>query len=130
MKNYTILIYPMINIDGVIYGNSRCDASGMDLNRRWRNPSKIFHPQIFNIKNKLENYSKRYDIACCFDLHGHSMLYNVFCYSCKINQISCRILPYLISKETSKFYFPSCTFGITGYKSTTARAAIFKMIKN
>jgi hypothetical protein len=43
----------MINIDGVIYGNSRCDVSGMDLNRRWKNPSKIFHPQIFNIKNKL-----------------------------------------------------------------------------
>jgi len=25
----------MANIDGVIYGNSRCDISGSDCNRKW-----------------------------------------------------------------------------------------------
>jgi hypothetical protein len=120
----------MINIDGVIYGNSRCDITGMDMNRRWKNPSKVFHPQLVNIKKKIESYSRKYEIVGCFDLHGHSKLYNVFCYSCKINPITCRILPYIISKETSKFNFPSCTFGITREKSTTARAAIFKIIEN
>ena len=43
----------MINVDGVIQGNSRCDITGMDLNRRWNKPSKIFHPQVYNIKNKI-----------------------------------------------------------------------------
>jgi hypothetical protein len=43
----------MVNIDGVIYGNSRCDLTGMDLNRRWHNPSKLFHPQIYNIKFQI-----------------------------------------------------------------------------
>lgn len=41
----------MINIDGVINGNFRCDLSGVDLNRNWKNPSSILHPQIYSIKN-------------------------------------------------------------------------------
>lgn len=30
---------PMINIDGVRHGNFRFSASGVDLNRRWKDPS-------------------------------------------------------------------------------------------
>jgi len=41
----------MINVDGVICGNFRCDLAGMDLNRNWKNPSNPLHPQIFSIKN-------------------------------------------------------------------------------
>jgi murein tripeptide amidase MpaA len=52
----------MINVDGVIYGNFRCDITGMDLNRRWQDPSRIFHPQIFEIKNKIQSYHKKYRI--------------------------------------------------------------------
>ena len=33
LENYIVKIYPMINIDGVIYGNFRCDITGFDLNR-------------------------------------------------------------------------------------------------
>jgi hypothetical protein len=40
----------MVNVDGVIYGNFRCDLSGIDLNRIWKNPSKLIHPQIYAIK--------------------------------------------------------------------------------
>ena len=35
MKNYQIVFIPMINPDGVIHGNSRCNVAGLDLNRRW-----------------------------------------------------------------------------------------------
>jgi murein tripeptide amidase MpaA len=34
----------MVNPDGVIHGNYRTNLAGSDLNRRWNNPSKIFHP--------------------------------------------------------------------------------------
>jgi hypothetical protein len=37
----------MINIDGVIYGNFRCDVSGVDLNRQWKEPSRYLHPHIY-----------------------------------------------------------------------------------
>jgi cytosolic carboxypeptidase protein 2/3 len=36
LEHFIIKIYPMVNVDGVIYGNFRCDVSGVDLNRRWR----------------------------------------------------------------------------------------------
>jgi cytosolic carboxypeptidase protein 2/3 len=36
----------MVNVDGVIYGNFRCDLAGFDVNRTWRNPLKEIHPQV------------------------------------------------------------------------------------
>jgi hypothetical protein len=29
-------IIPIINVDGVIFGNYRCSLSGIDLNRTWQ----------------------------------------------------------------------------------------------
>lgn len=40
----------MVNVDGVIYGNYRCDIAGFDLNRTWNNPDKYLQPQIWAIK--------------------------------------------------------------------------------
>ena len=90
----------MINIDGVINGNFRCDLSGIDLNRNWKNPSSILHPQIFSIKNELNNLVQNldYKVDCCFDLHGHSKQYNTFCYSCKTDNVECRVLPYIFQE--------------------------------
>ena len=73
----------MVNVDGVIYGNFRCDITGVDLNRRWKNPSSLLNSQIFSIKKAIKDASKSYNIVCCYDLHGHSKDYNIFCYSCK-----------------------------------------------
>lgn len=57
LKNYTFRIFPMVNVDGVIYGNFRCDLSGMDLNRCWQNPNKLLHPQIIAIKEEISRLS-------------------------------------------------------------------------
>lgn len=130
LENYMIKIYPMVNVDGVIYGNFRCDLTGSDLNRKWKDTSKVLHPQVYTIKQKIRNYLKSYKISCCFDLHGHSKNYNIFCYSCKKNQFTCRILPLMIQEKNPIFYYPYCTFGLSKYKESTARAAIFHMIKN
>lgn len=54
MKKYRFVIVPMVNVDGVIYGNFRCDISGDDLNRQWTEPSKQLHPQIYKIKEYVE----------------------------------------------------------------------------
>lgn len=47
----------MINIDGVIYGNFRCDLAGMDLNRNWKSPTKLLHPHIVAIKDEIARLS-------------------------------------------------------------------------
>ena len=96
LENYIIKIFPMVNVDGVIYGNFRCDITGVDLNRRWREPSRIFHPQIFELKKRINSLNKKWKVDLCMDLHGHSKKYNIFCYSCKHNSYTCRILPLLI----------------------------------
>lgn len=38
-ERFLFKIMPMINIDGVRHGNFRFSASGVDLNRRWKDPS-------------------------------------------------------------------------------------------
>jgi murein tripeptide amidase MpaA len=43
----------MMNPDGVIHGNYRSNISGYDLNRKWENPSKIYHPEIFYLKKLI-----------------------------------------------------------------------------
>ena len=41
----------MLNVDGVIYGNSRCDIAGADCNRKWtRNANSILYPAIAAIR--------------------------------------------------------------------------------
>ncbi len=35
LNKYRIVIIPMVNPDGVIHGNSRCNLAGLDLNRKW-----------------------------------------------------------------------------------------------
>ena len=124
LKHYTFRIFPMVNVDGVIYGNFRCDLSGMDLNRCWKYPNKLIHPQIIAIKEEITRLSIQQEIACCLDMHSHSKDYNIFAYCCKTDNEG-RVLPYLFSRMTPLFHFPSCTFGISKYKETTARATIY-----
>jgi murein tripeptide amidase MpaA len=35
LKHFVFRIVPMLNPDGVIYGNHRCSLLGCDLNRKW-----------------------------------------------------------------------------------------------
>ena len=49
-RHYVIRIVPMLNPDGVIYGNYRCCLLGYDLNRQWKCPDRYLHPTIFYAK--------------------------------------------------------------------------------
>ena len=53
-QQYIFKIIPMLNPDGVIYGNYRSSILGVDLNRRWRNPSKFLHPPIYYAKSLIK----------------------------------------------------------------------------
>lgn len=39
-KGYVFYVFPMVNVDGVKYGNYRTNLCGFDLNRNWRIPRK------------------------------------------------------------------------------------------
>ena len=92
---FVIKVVPMLNPDGVIYGNYRVNLLGVDLNRRWKKPSKFLHPTIyytkqmikyFNLKSKQPGCDSGGVVFCC-DMHGHSRNMDLFMYSC-IDNIS------------------------------------------
>lgn len=43
----------MINIDGVAKGNYRFSAAGVDLNRKWKQPTEQQNPEIYYLKEMI-----------------------------------------------------------------------------
>lgn len=74
-KQFVLHIIPMINPDGAYYGNYRTNLSGHDLNRRWRNPSRSLHPEIYCVRKYLSEVNRANPISLIIDLHGHSRKY-------------------------------------------------------
>ena len=66
----------MLNPDGVIAGNHRCNLAGLDLNRAWATPTEDVSPTILHTKNliRLMQQEGRNVILFC-DLHGHRYAY-------------------------------------------------------
>ena len=62
----------MLNVDGVVYGNYRSSLLGVDLNRRWKDPSAHLHPQIYQAKQMLTMINMERKVALYIDIHGHS----------------------------------------------------------
>jgi hypothetical protein len=97
-EKFIFKVIPMLNPDGVIYGNYRSSILGVDLNRRWKNPSKYLHPTIYYTKSYIKflmcqggsapgvaplpakNGCGNVVLTC--DFHGHSRKNNVFMYGC------------------------------------------------
>ncbi|ESU37724.1 Metallocarboxypeptidase, M14 family protein [Giardia duodenalis] len=52
-KLYVFKVFPMINPDGVILGNYRCNLAGADLNRRCVQPSMALHTCVYGFKKVL-----------------------------------------------------------------------------
>jgi hypothetical protein len=130
-ENFVFKVIPMLNPDGVINGNYRCGLAGCDLNRRWKTPSKIIHPIIYNVKKLVKAVHEERGLTLFADLHGHSRKNNVFTYGCnrKNNVKACRIFPFMLSKLSPYFSFESSRFGVQKDKASTARVALFKELK-
>ena len=83
-KHYIFKIVPMINPDGVIVGNSRCNLAGADLNRQYKYTVKEAFPTVYYIKMLIMKLLEDdYSISIYCDLHAHSRKYNVFMYGCE-----------------------------------------------
>lgn len=138
-------IIPMLNPDGVVYGNYRSSMLGVDLNRRWKNPSKFLHPTIYYSKSLIkwlmtldvsgsDKGSGNVVLTC--DFHGHSRKNNVFMYGCVSqstvdgvslaqNQLM-HLVPDAISQICPIFSVKDCKFALEREKETTARIVLFK----
>ena len=82
--NFVFKIVPMLNIDGVINGSSRCNLAGVDLNRCWMEPSRKLHPTVYHTKGMIKKLQEDRDVFLVCDLHGHSRKKNIFMYGCNV----------------------------------------------
>ena len=44
---------PEVNVDGVLYGNYRSSLAGCDLNRQWKDPNPMIHPEVSGLLKEL-----------------------------------------------------------------------------
>ena len=73
-KIATLHIVPNVNPDGSYLGNLRSNATGVNLNREWANPSLDRSP-VFCVRHLMEQSG----VDLCIDVHGDEGLpYNFF----------------------------------------------------
>jgi hypothetical protein len=139
-QQFVWLVIPMINPDGVICGNSRCNLAGLDLNRCWANPSESTCPTIFHAKALLQRICPQVNISLFLDVHGHSRKRGAFLYGNRRQHrsVTGQLMPYmsapighevkvpqLLAKFSSMFSLPDCTYTISRNKMGTARYVMF-----
>ena len=76
-ENYIIKIIPMINVDGVICGNSRTSLAGCDLNRRWETPNIYLHPEVYYSKDLILEFSKNFNIEYIIEKNSFLILLKI-----------------------------------------------------
>mmetsp|Transcript_32416 Transcript_32416/g.71972 ORF Transcript_32416/g.71972 Transcript_32416/m.71972 type:complete len:1166 (+) Transcript_32416:95-3592(+) len=139
---YVIHIVPMVNVDGVVHGNSRCTLAGVDPNRVWHDPNPIINPVIYALKNHLRNLtqgitshgslsaglpSKGLDMF--LDLHGHSAKFGCFFYGCSPTApVSNALFPKLCAVASPDILFESCHWRCSKTHRKTARYVINKQL--
>lgn len=70
LSAYTFYIVPNMNPDGSVRGHLRTNAAGKNLNRAWLEPSQEETPEVFNVRNKMQETG----VDFCFDVHGDEAL--------------------------------------------------------
>ena len=134
-SQYVFRIIPMLNPDGVIYGNYRCSLLGYDLNRRWKSPNRFLQPTVFYAKQMVKYMSEEREIVLYYDLHAHSTQKNVFMYGCSYSpteldhiqkNASIRVVPLLMSQQNPSFSYKFSRFRLEKCKEATARIVLFK----
>jgi murein tripeptide amidase MpaA len=94
---YCIRVVPMVNIDGVLCGNSRCTLAGVDPNRVWQFPNPILHPEMYSLKEHIRRTHAEVTVAAFLDLHGHSHKLGSFFYGCGHTEMKAALMPKLVS---------------------------------
>ena len=120
----------MVNVDGVICGNSRTSLSGCDLNRRWINPDEYIHPEIYYLKELITNFKKSVNIEYIIDFHGHFGIFNSFFYGNNDNSKIkyCKYFPFVCGRISDIILFGKSSFAMPRSKNGTARINLFDEI--
>lgn len=66
LEKAVFYIVPNMNVDGSILGNLRVNALGVNLNREWKDPDKKKSPEVFFVRNKMDETG----VDLNLDIHG------------------------------------------------------------
>ena len=129
--NFVFKIVPMLNPDGVIVGNYRCNLAGVDLNRTWDAPSRKLNPTIFYLKQMIRRFMDDRELILFCDLHGHSRKMNVFMYGCENKKtwslrLRERVFPRMLWRNANVFSFSDCTFKVSKQKENAGRVVVWR----
>jgi len=129
-QHFVFRIVPMLNPDGVVYGNYRCCLLGYDLNRRWKVPDRSFHPTIYYTKRTIRYMKQEREIEVFYDLHAHSLQEKIFMYGCSDTDIKknavIRIIPLVLAQLDNSFSYKFSEFQIEKCKESAGRVVIYK----
>ena len=132
-ERFVFKIVPMLNPDGVIIGNTRCNLAGRDLNRQYKNVIKEAFPPVYQTKMMIKKLLEEGTIAMYCDFHAHSRKFNIFMYGCENRRHSDKFLkeqifPLMLHKNAAdKFSFEGCKFTIQRSKESTGRVVFWNM---
>nr|XP_050851356.1 cytosolic carboxypeptidase 6 [Vespula vulgaris] len=136
LRHYVIFkIVPMINPDGVFFGNYRSTLMGMDLNRNWNRISEWIHPTLSATKSMLESLDKNTHtpLDCVLDLHAHTNATGVFVYGNTYEDVYRYerhiVLPKLLAQHTEDYDLGNTMYNQDPHKGGTARRYLCSILK-
>jgi len=74
-KKFKLIIFPLVNPDGVDNGFGRCNANGINLNRDWK---KFMQPETHAVKERVEYLLRRHKDKVRFFIDFHSAEKDLF----------------------------------------------------
>jgi murein tripeptide amidase MpaA len=66
MRQAVFYVMPNSNPDGSIRGHLRTNAKGANLNREWANPTKDYSPEVYYLRQKMDEVG----VDLFLDIHG------------------------------------------------------------
>ncbi len=77
-KNIVFYLVPFDNPDGVYYGRSRTNFSGVDLERQWDKPDDKTALEVLHLKQKMTELNKQKVFSVFLNLHSQASSYCTF----------------------------------------------------
>ena len=81
LEHVVFYVVPNMNPDGSVRGHLRTNAAGVNLNREWAHPSLEQSPEVFVVRNKMDDVG----VDLFLDMHGDEALPYNFVAGCEGN---------------------------------------------
>jgi hypothetical protein len=78
LKEFTFLLFPMMNPDGVVCGFGRGSIGGPNQNRVWSAPDLGASPEVLKALHVIAVLAKTHEILASIDLHGDGSALDAF----------------------------------------------------